>query len=141
MKNFIGREAQLSQISSHFSNDRFDNQPQILIIYALGGQGKSQLVLEYCSLSREIYGGVFWVNASSERLAMQSYAQIGTALGIASSAIMEKNNQMVNLIKEHLEGWSQRWLLVFDNYDKPKSFLGIQEFIPQCECSSTFCVT
>ncbi|KAG6988928.1 hypothetical protein G7Y79_00067g095430 [Physcia stellaris] len=140
VKNFIGREAQLSQISSHFLNDRVDNQPQILVLHALGGQGKSQLVLKYCSSSREIYAGIFWINASSEQLAMQSFAQIGTALGIASSAITERNDLMVKMIKQHLECWSQRWLLVFDNYDEPQKFSKVRQFIPQCKCSAAFSV-
>ena len=135
MKNFIGREDQLRQISSHFSNDRDDNQPQILILHALGGQGKSQLVLKYCSSSRDIYGGTFWINASSEQVAIQSYAQVGIALGMASSVVQEKNYQMVNLVEELLEDWSQRWLLVFDNYDEPHNFSKIQQFVPQCKCS------
>ena len=136
MTDFIGREAQLGGISSLFSTNPGDNRPQILILHALGGQGKSQLALEYCWSFQKIYGGIFWINASSELLVLQSYAQIGTALGIASSTVLEEKDHMIGLVKDYLEGWSQRWLLVFDNYDEPQRFPKIHQFIPRCKCSA-----
>lgn len=77
--HFVGREAQLQYITAHFSESQVA-RPRTLILCALGGQGKSQIALEYCLSSRKIYRGVFWVNASSESTAIQSYHQIAAAL-------------------------------------------------------------
>src|SRR6266480_2084392 len=65
VKDFVGREMQLRQILSHFSADSTRERPY-LILHALGGQGKSQIALEYCRQSRKTYRGIFWVNALSE---------------------------------------------------------------------------
>ena len=135
VKDFVGREDQLCQISSYLSTALKNNEPQILILHALGGQGKTQILLEYCRRSfREQYGGIFWVNASSEQLAIQSYTRVAAALNITFSAGMETEDQLINRVNEYLESWKQRWLLVFDNYDEPKKFPKVQQFIPHCKC-------
>ncbi|KAL8823327.1 MAG: hypothetical protein Q9191_005958 [Dirinaria sp. TL-2023a] len=79
VKDFLGREDELRKILLHFSTGS-TQQPNVLVLYALGGQGKSQIALEYCQRWREQYRGIFWVNASSEELALESYAQIARAL-------------------------------------------------------------
>ena len=132
VKNFIGRKLQLRQISSTFTLQSRD-QPQILILYALGGQGKTQIVLQYCKSSRKHYRGIFWVNASSETLAKQSYNNIAAALKLSSSNEVGHEYQTINNIKEYLENWEENWLLVFDNYDDPNKFTKIQHFLPKCE--------
>lgn len=132
VKDFIGRKAQLDQISSYFPNTLRNNRPQKLVLHALGGQGKSQIALEYCQSSRDQYRGIFWVNASSEALAMSSYSRIAAALDGASSAYVKDGDQTISRVKDILEEWNGTWLLIFDNYDQPKDFLNVQKFIPKC---------
>ena len=36
----------------------------------------------------------------------------------------------IKMVKRHLEQWSEAWLLVFDNYDEPKKFTEVEQFIP-----------
>ncbi|KAL8723929.1 MAG: hypothetical protein Q9181_007073 [Wetmoreana brouardii] len=130
VKDFIGREAQLAGISSLFS--RAPTQlPQVLILHALGGQGKSQIVLEYCQRSRRKYRGIFWVNASSETLAIQSYVQIAKALLGDSSAHVENDDRVIEVVKDCLESSRAPWLLVFDNYDQPNKFDKVERFLPK----------
>ena len=42
--------------------------PRIAVIQAMGGQGKSQIALEYCRIARESRGfsAIFWVDATNE---------------------------------------------------------------------------
>src|SRR5256885_15730543 len=87
VKDFVGREAQLNQISSYFSS-RDGNRPRIFVLHALGGQGKSQIALEYCQRTNTLYGGLFWVNASSESTMIQSFVNIATELDPSAAASM-----------------------------------------------------
>jgi hypothetical protein len=37
---------------------------------------------------------------------------------------------MIRQVKDRLEHWNERWLLVLDNYDEPDKFPGVKRFIP-----------
>ena len=134
MKDFVGREMQLRQVLSHFSADHPKERPY-LILHALGGQGKSQIALEYCRQSRETYRGIFWVNALSEVSASQSYETIASVLVGGWSANAGDTDAQIGLVKDRLENWSEPWLLVFDNYDDPKNFPNVKRYIPIGRCS------
>jgi hypothetical protein len=83
VKDFIGRESQLQKIQLYFS-DQGAEQPRILILQALGGQGKSQIVLEYCRQFRSTYRGIFWVNGNSETTVIQSFESLAAELSEGS---------------------------------------------------------
>ncbi|KAL8723144.1 MAG: hypothetical protein Q9225_000485 [Loekoesia sp. 1 TL-2023] len=131
VKDFVGREAQLEEISTFFFTAP-KQCPQVLILHALGGQGKSQLVLEYCQRSRKQYRGIFWVNASSEALAIQSFTRIAAALN-GDSTTVKDGDRIIEMVKDHLECWDEPWLLVFDNYDKPNEFSTVRQFLAKSE--------
>jgi hypothetical protein len=126
---FVGRKSQLRDILSYFTATS-TTEPRCLILHALGGQGKSQIALEYCRRSREVYRGIFWINANSEVMAIQSYERIAAALMGPPSPVIDSADNMIELVKRRLESWSERWLLVFDNYDNPDEFPGVKRFIP-----------
>ena len=132
VKDFVGRGAQLHQISSHFSSGS-TQQPNVLILHALGGQGKSQIALEYCQRCRADYRGIFWVNASSEALALESYARIARVLEVTSATLTDKEDA-VRRVRDFLECCREKWLLVFDNYDDPDSFK-VQRLLPRSKYS------
>lgn len=129
VKDFIGRETQLQEITSRFSQES-TQQPKVVILHALGGQGKSQIALEYCQRSRKEYRGIFWINASSEALALQSYSQIIRVLHGTSKGFVGDEDSLIDKVKDVLECWSEQWLLVFDNYDDSKKFPRVQKFLP-----------
>ncbi|KAL8893266.1 MAG: hypothetical protein Q9192_005438 [Flavoplaca navasiana] len=129
VKHFVGREAQLKEIARCLAGQ----QPQVLVLHALGGQGKSQTALEYCRRWRTDYRGVFWVNASSRSLAIEWYRRISTALSGQSQARDKDGEQVIDTVKAELEQWHDSWLLIFDNYDTPDGFPDIRRFFPQGE--------
>ena len=133
VKDFLGRDEQLNQITSYFSS-RHVNRPRICILRALGGQGKSQIALEYCQQMNTVYRGLFWVNATSESTAIQSYVSIAQELD-ASAACLLSDAQKVNFVLQTLAHWEERWVMVFDNCDDPNAFPRISEFIPTGLCS------
>jgi Cdc6-like AAA superfamily ATPase len=133
VKDFFGRDEQLNQITSYFSS-RDVNRPRICILRALGGQGKSQIALEYCQQMNTVYRGLFWVNASSESTATQSYISIAQELD-ASAVGLLSDAEKVKFVLQTLAHWEERWVMVFDNCDDPKAFPRISEFIPTGMCS------
>jgi NB-ARC domain len=78
VKEFFGREDELIKIASYFDDET--DQPRILVLHAMGGQGKSQIALEYCQRTRQTYRGVFWVNGSSTFTTTQSLVGIAQEL-------------------------------------------------------------
>lgn len=129
MKHFIGRESLLLDISSYFSV-RDDTEPRVVILYGLGGQGKSQVALEHCRRSRKTYRGIFWINASSEATAARSFESVASKLAKVSSIVLEDTAAKIEFVKHSLEHWDERWMLVFDNYDQPDDFPGVEQFMP-----------
>jgi len=120
----VGRQEQLEGIASFFLRHQKikTTQAHILILHALGGQGKSQIALEYCQRSKQIYRGIFWISASSKSLTSQAFDAIARELKVSPDVAQVKNI---------LTSWKERCLLVFDNYDKPDEYQNVQDFIPQ----------
>ena len=115
--------------------------PPCVVLHVLGGQGKSQIALEYCRKWRETYRGVFWINANSEMTATQSYSTIAAELTGASKFETSDSAAQIRLVTGNLERWREAWLLVFDNYDDPESFTTeIRSFFPTSRLCTMFVV-
>ena len=138
VKDFIGRESLLQIIRSRFTSNE-SGSPFNLVLYALGGQGKSQIALEYCRRWRDIYRGVFWIDANSATTVAQSYGSIAAELMGRPRIEATDSAAQIKMVKGHLERWSEAWLLVFDNYDEPEKFPEVEEFIPSRKCSVDAC--
>ena len=133
VKYFRGRQiqldqVQLDQIQKYFAEDKVE-EPRVIILQAMGGQGKSQIALEYCRRSRSIYSHVFWINASSEVVATQSMQQVAVEIGQTLTGIGDSRTK-IRLVVSALAQRCERWLLVLDNYDDPNRFSTISQFIP-----------
>jgi ATP/maltotriose-dependent transcriptional regulator MalT len=126
---FIGREDLLLKILNHFSVTD-EAVPKILILHALGGQGKSQIALEHCRRSKESHRGIFWINASSEATTIQAFERLAAVLDKSLPAVLEKPEQKIKFVLDTLEHWGERWILVFDNYDSPRAFRNVKDFFP-----------
>ena len=95
----------------------------------MGGQGKSQLALEYCRRSRSQYRGVFWFDATSENTVQRSFETLGKKLDLLATAVLDDPGEKVRLVLDTFAKWEQAWLLVFDNYDQPDRF-NIRFYLP-----------
>jgi hypothetical protein len=129
VRNFIGREETLSKIDYYFSTADVPC-PKVLILHALGGQGKSQIALKYCQKSREGHRGIFWINASSEITTREVFERIATILDETSPSGLGDSDQKIEHVLRTLERWKTHWILVFDNYDSPEAF-DVRNFFPR----------
>jgi tetratricopeptide (TPR) repeat protein len=132
VRDFVGRESVLAQIDTSL-NSESEIGTRIVVLRAMGGQGKTQIALEYCRRTRHKAGtAIFWVDASSENTLKQSYSTISEIL--ASQADMLPDIDMrVNFTLRKLKAWRGPWLIVLDNYDNPVDFNNLEDFIPEYE--------
>ncbi|OAP55816.1 hypothetical protein AYL99_09968 [Fonsecaea erecta] len=128
VKYFRGRQKQLKRLQEYFTDDIADEY-RVLILQAMGGQGKSQIALEYCRQRRSTYAEMFWINASSETIAVQSIERVAAEIRQPLTGIDDTRTK-IRLVVQALARRSQRWLMVLDNYDDPDHFTSIEHFIP-----------
>ena len=131
VRYFRGRQEQLTRIQEYVAEYQAD-EPRILILQAMGGQGKSQIALEYCRQSRSIYSDIFWVNASSEMMAIQSMERVAAEIGQTLTEAGDSRTK-IRLVVHALAQRSERWLMLLDKYDDLDHFSSIGQLIPARE--------
>ena len=111
---------------------------RILVVWGLGGAGKSQLVLNYIRDYRQDYTAVFWIEAGSKESIERDYIQIyrllyGRPLGADQE--MVKVEDTVPAVKQWFHSYKGRWLIVLDSADtidnnQDKSYINLEYFVP-----------
>lgn len=126
LSHFVGRTEALSRIQTALQASH--NNPSIVVLTGVGGQGKTQIALEFCHTNLNVYRGVFWVDASSQTAVSRGYERILKI--IDNTAILASGEENKSFVKNALRNWKESWLLIFDNYDDPKSFSELSSFFP-----------
>ncbi|KAK5637702.1 hypothetical protein RRF57_013417 [Xylaria bambusicola] len=142
--HFVSREQELAEMHSRLKGD---GRRQVVVIYGLGGMGKTQLAIEYMKRYMDNYSAIFWLNFKDENSIKQSFARIARqieryyplASGINALDEQKDLDKMIEAVKAWLSLPSNsRWLLVYDNYDNPKlppnknpTAVDIQEYFPE----------
>ena len=86
------------------------NRHKVCVIYGLGGAGKTQFCLRYAEDNKSRYWGVFWIDASNEENAENSYAELGRYMGKGATFSGGLH---------WLSQCTKPWLLIIDNADDP----------------------
>lgn len=129
VRGFIGREDILSRIQAGFESAI---EPRVVVIRAMGGQGKTQVALEYCYRAKEKpFQAIFWADATSENTLKKSFETTAERIKAPGQVLGEEF--AVDYLIEKLIEWPEPWLMVLDNYDDPVSFNNLQEYIPDAE--------
>ncbi len=129
---FTGRSELLDQLHQQLTDTTTTRraaltQPQA--IKGLGGIGKTQIAVEYAYRSRDLYACIFWLNAATEEALIASFAKIAEVLLPSFTAKNETDQKkLVKAIKQWLEQFEHRWLLIFDNVEDVS---GLHEYLPQ----------
>jgi len=99
VRDFIGRKGILARIEAGFSTGP---APHIVVIRAMGGQGKTQVALEYCHRAKANgVRAIFWVDATSERTLQKSFQDFAEKMK-PPDVILEQDAAF-DLVKENLE--------------------------------------
>ena len=127
---FVGREDILQRIDNALSDG---SVPRYAVLQGMGGQGKSQVALEYCRRKKDSpYSAIFWVDATTESSVKGSFQSISECIR-AETDYLPNIDARVAFVLRMFASWTVQWLIVFDNYDNPDTFLNIRDFIPQSE--------
>ena len=133
---FFGRISELEQMHKTFSPPNLEQK--IVVLWGLGGSGKSRLALQYLKLSQSTYSAILWINAASDESANESLAQF-----VAEIEASERTRQSPlsprareidrNFVKRWLTSASNSsWLIVIDSFDDLENF-DCKQLIPQCK--------
>ncbi|KAJ7048421.1 P-loop containing nucleoside triphosphate hydrolase protein [Mycena amicta] len=111
---FQGRKDILQQLDHLFQQTEQKEQKSVLL-YGLGGAGKTQIALKFIVDSGSRFTDQFKINASSAESIEAGYRQL---------AIDKKLGDTVEAARTWLKANQQEWLIFFDNADKRDLNLG-----------------
>src|SRR5205807_1564318 len=91
--------------------------PQAL--HGLGGVGKTQLAVEFCHRLVRNYDLICWIPAEQPAVARSALAALAPRLNLPRT---DDQAQAVSMVLDALRRGQPyaRWLLVFDNADRPQ---------------------
>ena len=127
-----------------------------VVLYGLGGIGKTQLAIEYIRRHNEKYTAIFWLNANDQdslKLSFRDVAQqvlkYHPSTSLLAGVDLDDLNQVVYAVKAWLDlQKNTRWLVIYDNFDNPKtpgnldrSAVDIRQFLPQFDHGSIIITT
>lgn len=98
------------------------HQPPVVVLQAMGGQGKSQIALEYCRRSKFRYRGVFWIDATSEGTVQRTFEKLAQMLNPIAASASKDLRDKIGVVLDTIACWDDASLLVFDDYDDPAQF-------------------
>lgn len=124
-----------------------DGSRRTVVLYGLGGIGKTQLTIAYAKRHRNSYSAIFWLNIKDEDSLKQSFAKVArqilrghpSASWLSSVDMKENLDEVVDVVKAWLSlPNNTRWLIIYDNYDNPKlpgdtdlAAVDIRKFLPE----------
>jgi tetratricopeptide (TPR) repeat protein len=120
--HFTGRESLLRRLRGTFSPQ---GRPSgRVLLHGLGGVGKTQVATEYVYRHADEYDLVWWLPAERATDVLNSLAALGRRIRVPTSGNLQ---QTARSVLEALASTSYKWLLVYDNAERPEE---ISELIP-----------
>ncbi|MCJ1400361.1 hypothetical protein MMC11_003566 [Xylographa trunciseda] len=112
---FTGRGSFLDQLSTFFSIKPQRAGPgRIFALTGMGGAGKTQICLKFTEDSSERFPYVFWIDATSDETAKQSFKSIVSDSEIDIPGAGDSPEQVLR----RLSKLQTQWLLIIDNADR-----------------------
>jgi hypothetical protein len=130
---FFGRQKLISELHTFLLKPRGQyDKPNLAVLQALGGQGKSQIALELCRRLRKDCRGVFWLDATSKATLERGFEELAEILNQPTVKRLEDTKSKIKFVLDTVQEWKEQWLMVYDNYDRPDVF-NIKPFLPESE--------
>jgi hypothetical protein len=119
--HFTGRSRLLEQLRARLRVEPGVVVTQTGAIHGLGGVGKTELALEFAHRYQADYDLVWWISAEQPTSVTATLAALAEELGIQRVA---DQAEMITQLFKKLRG-RERWLLVYDNAEQPKTLEGL----------------
>ncbi|EUC26825.1 hypothetical protein COCCADRAFT_113294, partial [Bipolaris zeicola 26-R-13] len=139
VKAFVSRSLLHDQIYAQLGRDAVHSGTRTLVVWGLGGAGKTQLVLDYVQQHRDQYKATFWIEAGRKESLERDFVRLyQTLFGLHTSAGQETAisvEDAVTGVKSWFAGQRGRWLMVFDGADtiedeEADGYINVKHFIP-----------
>ncbi|KAF8515783.1 P-loop containing nucleoside triphosphate hydrolase protein, partial [Hysterangium stoloniferum] len=113
---FTGQDSYLDQLSKFFTFDEVTISPKHLLLFGMGGIGKTQICLRFAEQcdNNKIYWRIFWLDATTKETLETSFSNIAKTDSAAKLLGIEKTGDDV---LAWLSEQGSRCLLIFDNAD------------------------
>jgi tetratricopeptide (TPR) repeat protein len=115
---FTGRDVLLEAVRERLEAG---DKAVVQALQGMGGVGKTQLAIEYAHRFADSYDLAWWVNSEQAGLIGDQFAALGMALGCVQAGAATDTVRAAVLAELH---GRDRWLLVFDNAEKPADITG-----------------
>jgi tetratricopeptide (TPR) repeat protein len=144
VSSYTSREKLSRKIAEELFGPVHDNPSnagefQALVIYGMGGVGKTQLALRYVEEHRAKYGSVMWIDAHTTESVRFSFERIATILKLAwdttTAVTLDARLRDSPVVVAVMRWFSERdeadrrWLVVVDNADD--TMWNMEEVIPR----------
>lgn len=118
--------------------DADSGEMRTVVVWGLGGVGKSQLALNYVRAYRQRYQAVFWVQAGQKESVQRDYIQIHKQLfpnTLGDSVTVSLNNAIAD-VKNWLQNQQKRCLWVMDSADEvedesSEQYMDLNHYLPE----------
>ncbi|CAN9379920.1 unnamed protein product [Alternaria alternata] len=139
VKAFVSRRLLHDQIHAQLGRNAAHSGTRTLVVWGLGGAGKTQLVLDYVQQHRTQYKATFWIEAGRKESLERDYVRLyQTLLGLHTAAGAETTTSVedaVTGVKSWFAGQRGPWLMVFDGADtiedeEASGYIDIKHFTP-----------
>ncbi|KAF2807747.1 uncharacterized protein BDZ99DRAFT_420245 [Mytilinidion resinicola] len=139
---FFGRQQLIEELQTFLLKPQGQHgKPNVAVLQALGGQGKSQIALELCRRLRKDCRGVFWLDATSKATLERGFEGLAEKLNQPIARRLEDTESKTRFVLDTISEWKERWLMVYDNYDRPDVFTDIKQFLPDNGQAGIICTS
>lgn len=130
------------------NTDSASQSCRTLVVWGLGGSGKSQLVLHYIQQHRHRYQAVFWIEAGQKETIERDYLQIYNLLftNAATSGSAVNVEHAISAVKNWFNGQDGRCLWVMDSADtidddQSDSYIDLTHYMPDSPALDAIVIT
>ncbi|MDI1492977.1 MAG: hypothetical protein OHK93_004761 [Ramalina farinacea] len=136
---FIGRDDILKRLDEAL---RQSGQPRVVVLQAMGGQGKTQIALEFCRRAHQAgtFKTIIWIDATSATTIARDIGNLAEDFDSQGRGLLDLKSR-VDWVKQRLEEWRSPFLIVFDNCDHPSTLQAVKEALVNNTLGSHICTS
>ena len=109
-QKFFGRISELEQMHQAFSTSQMEQTG--VVLWVLGGSGKSRLTLRYLELYQKNFSEILWINAASQESVNESFSHLVPGIEVLERT---RRSALTHKAGEEDRSFVKRWLSSVSN--------------------------